>query len=208
MSVETMLTQIGEPFYIRKKGPRVKHAVFQCSCGRSDIFFVGNVLSGQTKSCGCLVKTTMAAIQTTHGKSASMEYGSWKKLLVRVRGTNGEMSQKHYCGRGISVCDRWLKFENFLADMGPRPSLQHSIERIDVNGNYAPENCKWATQREQCRNRRSNSIIEVDGLSLCVAEWAEKCGIKATTITMRLRGGWSASDAVKTPVKHRSIKES
>jgi hypothetical protein len=183
MNTGSMLIQVGTSFCTRKKGQRVKNAVFKCSCGNSDVFMVGNVVSGHTKSCGCLVKQTMIALKTTHGKSSSPEYRSWE--------------------RGIVVCDRWLMFENFLEDMGERPSLQYSIERIDVNGNYTPENCKWATHSEQCRNRRNNRIVEVNGVSLCVAAWAEKFGIQASTITMRLLSGWNAIDAVNTAVGQR-----
>ena len=108
-----------------------------------------------------------------------------------------------YGGRGIKVCDRWQQFENFLADMGLKPSAKHSIDRVDVDGNYEPGNCRWATATEQARNTRQNRLVTVDGVTRCVAEWAEVNGIKYVTVKMRLRSGWSETAAVTTPVAAR-----
>jgi hypothetical protein len=102
----------------------------------------------------------------------------------------------NYGGRGIVVCLRWRKFENFLSDMGERPSPQYSIDRIDPNGDYKPDNCRWATSREQGRNRRTNHVIEIDGERMTVIEAAERFGVKDVTIRARLRAGKSAAQAV------------
>lgn len=94
-----------------------------------------------------------------------------------------------YAGRGISVCERWEDFRNFLADMGRAPSDEHSIDRIDVNGNYEPGNCRWATRAEQMANRRNNVFVVVDGERLTVAQAAQRLGIKYGTVFRRVREG-------------------
>jgi len=97
----------------------------------------------------------------------------------------------NYGGRGITVCERWLTLEQFLEDMGTRPSSEHSIERRDNDGNYEPSNCYWATPKEQARNRRNNRMLTYNGRTLCVAEWAEELGIVPNRIHNRLQLGWS-----------------
>jgi hypothetical protein len=103
---------------------------------------------------------------------------------------------QQYGGRGITVCQEWIKFDGFYKDMGDRPSSSHSIERIDTNGNYEPSNCRWATAREQARNRRNNRHISIDGETHCISEWAEKLDIKNTTIRERLNRGWTEREAL------------
>ena len=117
-----------------------------------------------------------------------------------------DSNHKHfhsYGGRGITVCERWLGeqgFANFLADMGPRPSAQHSIDRFpDNDGNYGPDNCRWATSSEQNRNRRDNHLITADGETMCIAAWAERTGIHRNTLFNRLRLGWTDEETVESP---------
>jgi hypothetical protein len=104
-----------------------------------------------------------------------------------------------YGGRGICVCARWQVFENFLADMGRRPSREHSIDRIDVNGDYEPGNCRWAAYVEQARNMRSNRRIIIDGETATLAEWCDRYGIRRETFYQRLRRGMSEAEAITTP---------
>lgn len=112
----------------------------------------------------------------------------------------------NYGGRGITVCARWLhSFENFYADMGPRPAGA-SIDRIDSNGNYEPGNCRWATRHEQARNMRSNRRVTIDGETLTVAEWSLRSGIGQATIGVRIRNGWEARAAVYTAPYGRIAK--
>jgi hypothetical protein len=102
----------------------------------------------------------------------------------------------HYGGRGITVCERWLEAKNFIDDMGPRPAGA-SIDRIDVNGNYEPANCRWASQAEQTRNTRRTVRIEVDGVRKTALEWSSETGVPVANIRERIKRGWDAERAVK-----------
>jgi hypothetical protein len=136
----------------------------------------------------------------TRGKIESPEYKTW--LAVKQRCTAEYSIQwADYGGRGIKMCDRWLhSFENFLADMGPKPSPHYSIERIDRDGDYTPDNCKWADRIEQANNKRNNRFVTVDGETATIAQWARKTGIKEGTIRQRLNRGADAKEAVTRPV--------
>jgi hypothetical protein len=110
----------------------------------------------------------------------------------------------NYGGRGIIICDRWLDPENgfadFLIDMGPRPSLEHEIERKNNDGNYCPENCKWATRTEQGRNKRNNVMLTYNGKTQCVTAWAEELGMNPGSLYTRLRNGMTTEAALTTPI--------
>jgi hypothetical protein len=124
-----------------------------CDCGNNVTTQLVSLRSNRTKSCGCLQKEVAVSSNTTHGMKEIPSYNSWRGMKNRCNNPNSE-DYKHYGGRGIIVCDRWLNsFENFLEDMGSRP-YGYSIDRIDVNGNYELSNCKWATSKEQLKNRR------------------------------------------------------
>ena len=125
-------------------------------------------------------------------------------MLTRCNNKNDTRYQ-WYGGRGITVCDRWSKFENFLADMGERPEKM-TLDRIDTNGNYCPENCRWATNKQQHRNKRSNRLLTHDGETKCVAEWAETVGISQGALASRIDVyGWSVEKALTTPVRKLKI---
>jgi len=137
----------------------------------------------------------------SHGMSGSPEYKTWTAVIQRCHNSQ-DKSYKDYGAKGISVCDSWREsFESFLADMGPRPSRKHSIDRYpNQNGNYEPRNCRWATSTEQNRNKRTNHLIASNGVTLCISEWSEKTGISVHAIRKRLRIGWSPETAVSIPV--------
>ena len=148
----------------------------RCSCGNTTETNGYVLRVGDSSSCGCRRSEVAKQKATTHGHCPggghSLEYGVWSAMLARVRATTGRRFE-YYGARGITVCDRWLKFENFLADMGPRPSPEHSIDRKSNDGNYEPGNCRWATKKEQAENRRTSlGVSGIRGVRWHHGAWA------------------------------------
>ena len=125
-------------------------------------------------------------------------YNCWKSMMARCY-SETHMHFQHYGGRGIEVCARWHDFDAFAADMGERP-LGCSLERINNDLGYSPDNCRWATAKEQANNRRNNTVIEANGVEMTITQWADRLGTSASTIAARIDMGWSAEDAVNIPV--------
>lgn len=174
------LTVVG---YVNNKAVHVR-----CDCGNEKKVQAGALRRGATTSCGCLRAEQLSARRLKHGMTDTPEHSTWMRMRQRCEDPNN-VSFRLYGGRGIKVCDRWRKsFANFLADMGPRPAGA-SLYRINPNGDYAPENCRWATPTEQCNNKRANVRIEFRGRVQTVAEWARELGIKDATLRRRLRMG-------------------
>lgn len=136
----------------------------------------------------------------THGMTKAPEFNTWSHMLQRCSNPRNK-SFKHYGARGITVCDRWLSFANFLGDMGFRPTPSHSLDRVDVNGNYEPANCRWATPKEQASNTRRNVKVRVGEELVTVSEAARLLGVPRETIKSRIRRGASAALAISTPVR-------
>ena len=133
-----------------------------CECGKLHIVTSNSLHANKTLSCGCLQREKVLKDNFKHGQSGTPEYYAWANLKTRCFNPKTK-AYPDYGGRGITVCDRWIGehgFENFLADMGLRPSSEHSLDRIDVNGNYEPANCKWSTKQQQVDNRRAYQCIE------------------------------------------------
>lgn len=127
-----------------------------CECGNQKVVAGGSLKNGISKSCGCLQRENTSKANFKHGHTSknSPEYRSWRSMITRCEDPNNNRFEK-YGGRGIKVCERWRhSFENFLEDMGKRPGLSHSLDRIDVNGNYEPSNCRWADYSQQNINKR------------------------------------------------------
>lgn len=171
-----------------------------CDCGEVSIVPIAKLKNGHTKSCGCLQSEAASKSNRTHGMTETSEYSIWCAMMKRC--SNSKIAQwKHYGGRGIKVCERWKKFENFISDMGLKPTPKHSIDRKDNNGNYEPGNCRWATSGEQRRNSRLVRLLTFHGETMCVTDWAIKTGINMRAILSRLSLGWSVDRALSEGVR-------
>jgi hypothetical protein len=135
--------------------------------------------------------------ERTHGMCGSAEYATWCGMLRRCRNKN-ERAYRHYGGRGIIVCDRWLDFANFYADMGPKPSKDHSIDRINNDGNYEPGNCRWATWSQQAKNKRCRKFL-FRGQMLSLSAIAEMVGLPRILVRDRINRGWTVEEATSIP---------
>lgn len=183
--------------YIRPdgKGREVRWEL-RCECGNVYLARRSQLFSEKIMSCGCLKRDKSAKRLRRHGQSETPEYIVWAGMIARCENPS-HRSYADYGGRGIRVCAKWREsFPAFLTDMGKRPGSRYSVERIDNDGNYEPENCRWATDIEQANHRRGNRIIEHDGESLTLAEWSRKLGISYGVIQSRLDRGWPASRAL------------
>jgi len=166
-----------------------------CSCGNTVTVVGSRLRAGKSKSCGCYKGRYVAEKNpningATFNGSATSEYTSWRRMKSRCTNPNHQ-HYKDYGGRGITVCDRWINsFANFLSDMGRKPvGIRLSIERDDVNGNYEPANCRWATDKEQQRNTRANTWIEYNGERKLTMDWAETLDISVALLRYHLKAG-------------------
>lgn len=166
-----------------------------CDCGKEVVVASSNLLTGNSKSCGCYDIETLVKRSKKHGLTKTRIYKIW--VGIRKRCTNPKMkSYAEYGGRGIKVCDRWNDFENFYEDMKIGYSDELSLERKDPNGNYEPDNCKWATMKEQARNKRNTKRITLGDESRTASEWEEISGTGRCTIAWRLKNGWDTHRAI------------
>lgn len=180
----------------------------QCSCGGKVVALSYSLTSGHTQSCGCLQRERTSAAakisSRTHGESKCPEWISWHSMRARCQYPTS-INFERYGGRGVRVCDRWEKYENFLADMGRKPSPSHTLDRIDPDGDYEPSNCRWASKIEQANNRRDNAIVVIDGRRETLRNAVRAAGsvVSITSAVRRIKRGWSHLDAVSIPARGR-----
>lgn len=171
----------------------------RCDCGNEDVEQGCNLKSGRANSCGCEVPEMTRKMRLTHGytvnRVAHPIYGAWARMITRATNLNFKQS-KDYVGRGIGVCRRWRKFENFLVDMGSTWQAGLSLERVDNDRGYEPANCKWATFVEQANNTRANVKLTFKGRTQTLSQWAREQGIIASTLSRRLKVGWGLEAAL------------
>lgn len=196
--------QFGRLLVKAKSGDKDKFgAVFWycvCDCGSETCVRAANLRSGGTISCGC---AQMDATKT-HGMTKTKVFKSWESMKQRCLNPNAP-DYSGYGAKGIKICPEWVNsFENFYRDMGDRPEL-HSLDRINVYGNYEKENCRWATRSMQQRNKTTSFLIEWDGKILCAADWADIVNISSKIICGRINAGWLPEDALTKP--NRKVKK-
>lgn len=168
-----------------------------CDCGTEVVVAQVDLVSDSTKSCGCIV----GKHKRTHGATGTPEFMAWGAMFQRCRNPRSK-AFKDYGARGINVCDRWEQFENFLADMGARPTASHSLDRYPNNdGNYEPGNCRWATRAEQSNNRRSSRLLTINGETKTLAEWEHQASLPPGRIFTRLRMGWKPEEVLQPSVR-------
>lgn len=160
----------------------------RCDCGVAREVSVPTLTSGASRSCGCLQRDVATRTSTVHGGAGTPEYRAWKHMRGRCVDPH-DKRYANYGARGIVVCDRWHDFALFLADLGPRPTPSHSLERLKVDGNYEPGNVVWATIKEQSRNKTVTAFIEVDGRIGKVTDLAEEIGLPYWTLFKRAQRG-------------------
>ena len=177
----------------------------KCDCGTIKDVLNGSLRSGKTASCGCNCKVGGSDnCNYKHGRGDL--YSIWRGIRYRCNNVEG-ISYHRYGGRGIKVCEEWDNFETFKEDMGKRPSKSHSIDRIDNDGDYCPDNCRWATSKEQANNRKSNRYLEFLGVNKTLTEWSEEVKISTQTLNCRLKRGWSIEKTLTTTVKSSTKEE-
>ena len=163
----------------------------KCECGNTVMVPTSALSSGRTKSCGCLRKTVASAKHKLHGMSTSRQYRIWNAMKERCQCTTNKQ-YKDYGERGIVVCDEWKdSFESFYDWAMSNGYADHlTLDRIDTNGNYCPDNCRWSTSKEQNSNKRNNHILTHNGKSQTIQQWSEETGIPFTTLLYRVTNDW------------------
>ena len=201
--------RFGRLVVIEMVGTKTGHSIWKClcDCGNVRLNVDSNLKTGSTKSCGCLQIDNLRKRSTTHGdtpkKGHAVEYAVWRSMKARCYNPKNK-AYASYGGRGITVCDPWQSYAVFLSDMGRRPSPNHSIDRLDNNGNYCKTNCRWVTHQEQIDNRRNTRMLTWNDQTKPLGTWAKELDIPYHYIHTRLYHGWSVDRALSTPVKRRA----
>ena len=201
MIVNGRLTQVGCSFREISSGYKRRVAVFACECGCRTLKQADSVRRGLTQSCGCLdiesrkEQGRQAGKRSkTHGMSKTRAFTAHAQMLQRCLNEKNRAYQR-YGGRGIQVCERWMTFDNFIEDMG-HPGEDESLDRIDNNGGYYAENCRWATLLDQANNKRNNVNLTIGEQTKSVSEWCRNQNIATSTVYNRLKRGWQGREAV------------
>lgn len=182
----------------------------QCECGVKKLKNSAALSNSKLKSCGCLTKAIIRKAKTKHGQSHKNDgaptrtYKCWCGMKARCT----QSSRKgwfDYGGRGITFCERWNSFENFLEDMGEAPKKM-TLDRINVNGNYEPSNCRWASAKQQANNRKNNTLITYQGKTQTLQQWSDEIGVARDTLSLRIKSGMPLDRAMSSKRLHRSDK--
>ena len=210
-SVDITGQKFGMWFVIRDSLKRTKAGKVQficrCECGNENIVTGGNLRSGLSRSCGCDKDKKTSARFIKHGLSKHPMFSRYSSMMARCYDKSNN-EYKNYGARGITVCDRWKNSAaDFIADIGIPPSASHTMDRINNNGNYCPENFRWATKKEQAINRRVTTMLEHNGVEMCCADWGRSLGMTKKAVFDRLRAGWPIDFAVTTPPIDKGMHE-
>ncbi len=194
--------KIGECIFMGNEAVvnKVRFADFRCKCGNIYRANFYNVFHLKSKSCGCVKIDNASILNKRHGLSKTPEFNIWWLMKDRCKNKSNK-DYKNYGGRGISVHPSWIcSFQNFINDVGRRTSKKHQLDRIDNNGNYEPGNVRWATQKEQSENKRTNVSLTYNGETKILREWATGLGLSYSALQRRRNMGWSVEEMFTTPV--------
>jgi hypothetical protein len=195
------LTVLYREDFIKKDGKKETAYICKCDCGKTKKILAYNLKNGHTVSCGCQSLENRIKARTSHHLTGTRIYRIWRGMKTRCENKN-DYHYELYGKRGISLCNEWQTFEPFYQwaiNNGYKETL--TLDRIDVNGNYEPSNCRWATQKEQSNNTRRNRRIVHNGISHTLSEWAEIANINPVTLANRIKTGWDFAKAISTPVR-------
>ena len=193
--------------HIQPSGQRKTRWLCQCDCGNTKIVQYSQLKSGKTKSCGCLAREKSKKRLITHGLSHTRLFIVWTGIKARCFNSK-VIYYKDYGGRGIKMCEEWEKdfmaFKEWALTHGYDEKAERgecTIDRIDVNGDYSPDNCRFINMQEQCNNKRNNRLIAYEGKTYTIQQWCKILGIKYTTLKSRLNLGWPIEKALTTPLR-------
>lgn len=195
-------------YYSKSHGRVLQYAQFlcECDCGGNSIYMAQDLKKGKVGSCGCILEES-GNFKFKHGKSYDQLYYIFTSMIERCYSPSCK-SYQNYGGRGITVCDRWLKggVMTFIEDMGERPK-GYSVERLDNDKGYSPENCLWKSNRVQANNKRGTTLVTYQDITLSMSEWAHLLNLPYSALKGRLNRKWTPEEALNTPQKHHKMKK-
>lgn len=202
------LTIVEEVHYVLPSGATPRRFLCKCDCGNLKEVFLSHLRRGNIRSCGCVAKETASNNSKKHGLFGTRIYKAWDSMKRRCYAKNASQYD-HYGERGIIVCDEWkndfMSFYQWAIANGYKDNL--TLDRIDVNGNYEPQNCRWVTRKEQSNNKRNTVYLEYNGIKHSIGEWSSITGISTSTLYTRIKLGWNVKDVIEKPLIKRKIKQ-